>query len=54
VNPDEPPINPFHAPHRLRLNLAIGGNGGDPSKTPFPQRHEVYFVRIYQKRAGGL
>jgi beta-glucanase (GH16 family) len=50
VNLDGPPINPFHAPHRMRLNLAIGGNGGDPSKTRFPQRYEVDFVRIYQKR----
>jgi beta-glucanase (GH16 family) len=54
INLDGPPINPFHAPHRLRLNLAIGGNGGDPSKTRFPQRYEVDFVRIYQKRAAGL
>ncbi len=49
INLDGPPINPFRAPHRLRLNLAIGGNGGDPSKTRFPQRYEVDYVRIYQK-----
>jgi beta-glucanase (GH16 family) len=49
INPAGPPVNPFRAPHRLRLNLAIGGNGGDPSKTRFPQRYEVDYVRIYQK-----
>ncbi|BCX47178.1 hypothetical protein HAHE_10860 [Haloferula helveola] len=41
--------NPFRAPHRLRLNLAVGGNGGDPSKTEFPQRYEVDYVRIYRQ-----
>lgn len=41
--------HPFHQPHRLRLNLAIGSNGGDPSKTAFPQKYEVDYVRIYQK-----
>lgn len=49
INADGPPINPFHAPHRLRLNLAIGGQGGDPSKTDFPQKYEVDYVRIYQR-----
>lgn len=49
VNRDGPPVNPFLAPHRLRLNLAIGANGGDPDKTEFPQRYEVDYVRIYQK-----
>lgn len=42
--------HPFHGPHRVRLNLAVGGNGGDPSKTWFPQKYEVDYVRIYQKR----
>jgi hypothetical protein len=32
------------------LNLAISGqNGGDPSKTAFPARFEVDYVRVYQK-----
>lgn len=49
-NLDGPPVNPFLAPQAMRLNLAIGGmNGGDPSRTSFPQRYEVDFVRIYQK-----
>ena len=44
------PRNPFHQPHYLLLNLAIGGqNGGDPTQTPFPCRYEIDFVRVYQK-----
>jgi beta-glucanase (GH16 family) len=44
--------NPFHEPHYLLLNLAIGGtNGGDPSNTEFPARFEVDYVRVYQKPA---
>ena len=43
--------NPFHEPHYLLLNLAIGGTaGGDPSKTEFPRRYEIDYVRVYQKR----
>lgn len=49
-NLDGPRINSFRAPHCFRLNLAIGANGGDPSKTRFPQRYEVDYVRIYKKR----
>lgn len=48
-NQDGPAINPFAAPHRFRLNLAVGAAGGDPSGTSFPQRYEVDYVRIYQK-----
>ncbi|MBK1827298.1 glycoside hydrolase family 16 protein [Haloferula rosea] len=49
TNADGPKVNPFHDAQRLRLNLAIGGQGGDPSKTAFPQRYEVDYVRVYQK-----
>lgn len=43
--------NPFHQPHYILLNLAIGGqNGGDPSQTEFPSRYEVDYVRVYQKQ----
>jgi beta-glucanase (GH16 family) len=43
--------NPFKQPHYILLNLAIGGgSGGDPSKTEFPSRYEVDYVRIYQKK----
>ncbi|MEQ8208294.1 MAG: glycoside hydrolase family 16 protein [Lacipirellulaceae bacterium] len=45
--------HPFHQPHHLLLNLAVGGNhGGDPSKTKFPGKFEVDYVRVYQDRAG--
>jgi sugar lactone lactonase YvrE/beta-glucanase (GH16 family) len=44
--------NPFHQPHYMLLNLAIGGSsGGDPSKTVFPQRLEVDYVRVFQRRS---
>jgi beta-glucanase (GH16 family) len=51
VNKDGTGINPFHQPHYMLLNLAIGGtNGGDPSNTTFPNRFEVDYVRVYQKQ----
>ncbi|CAN5725032.1 hypothetical protein BH11ARM2_BH11ARM2_22720 [soil metagenome] len=46
LNPDG--VNPFHQPHYLLLNLAIGSNGGDPSATEFPTRYEIDYVRVYQ------
>ncbi|MDP8243520.1 MAG: glycoside hydrolase family 16 protein [Candidatus Hinthialibacter antarcticus] len=50
VNQDSAKKNPFHQPHYLLLNLAVGGtNGGDPSETTFPTRYEVDYVRVYQK-----
>jgi beta-glucanase (GH16 family) len=43
--------DPFHQPHYMLLNLAIGGdNGGDPSATAFPARVEVDYVRVYQQK----
>lgn len=52
VNGDAERRNPFHQPHYVILNLAIGGNnGGDPSKTEFPARFEVDYVRVYQPKA---
>lgn len=55
VNPLElGPKNPFHQPHYLLLNLAIGGdNGGDPSGTRFPTKYEIEYVRVYQKQPSG-
>jgi beta-glucanase (GH16 family) len=40
--------NPFRGPAYLLLNQAIGSNGGDPSRTKFPVRFEVDWVRVYQ------
>lgn len=49
INPDG--FNPFTQPHYILLNLAIGGdNGGDVSKTRFPSRYEIDYVRVYQKK----
>jgi beta-glucanase (GH16 family) len=51
INEDGEGKNPFHQPHYIILNLAIGGKaGGDPSNTKFPAKFEVDYVRIYQKQ----
>lgn len=47
----DPNLKPFHAPHRIRLNLAVGGQGGDPGETVFPQRYLIDYVRVYQQGA---
>lgn len=47
-------FNPFHQPHYLLLNLAIGGNGGDPSGTAFPLVYEIDYVRVYQKNTSNI
>jgi beta-glucanase (GH16 family) len=42
--------NPFHKPHYLILNLALGGEWGGPiDDSIFPQRMTVDYVRVYQK-----
>lgn len=46
INPDG--RNPFKEPQLIKLNLALGATGGDPSKTPFPINYEVDYVRVYQ------
>jgi beta-glucanase (GH16 family) len=49
INNDRQRTNPFHEPHYILLNLAIGGTqGGDPSQTDSPARFEVDYVRVYQ------
>jgi beta-glucanase (GH16 family) len=42
--------NPFHKPHYILLNLALGGdNGGEIDDSVFPIQYEIDYVRIYQK-----
>lgn len=42
--------SPFKQRAYMLVNLAIGGNnGGDPSRTTFPQRYEVDYIRVFQK-----
>ncbi len=51
VNKDGTNINPFKQPHYMLLNLAMGGmNGGEIGETKFPNRFEVDYVRVYQKK----
>jgi beta-glucanase (GH16 family) len=51
INGDSQAANPFHEPHYILLNMAIGGTqGGDPTNTEFPARFEVDYVRVYQKK----
>lgn len=44
--------HPFRQPHYLLLNLAVGGQGGDPKPEQFPARFEVDYVRVYQRIQG--
>jgi len=44
--------NPFHKPHYLLMNLAIGGSWGGKKgidDTIFPQRYVFDYVRVYKK-----
>jgi beta-glucanase (GH16 family) len=51
INAKNKDITPFKQPHYILLGMALGGdNGGDLSKTDFPARFEVDYVRIYQKQ----
>ncbi len=50
INGTRDGANPFHEPHYILLNLAIGGtSGGDPTPTEFPARFEIDYVRVYQE-----
>ncbi|MCF0061236.1 glycoside hydrolase family 16 protein [Dyadobacter chenwenxiniae] len=50
TNAEQTAMHPFRHPHYILLGLALGGdNGGDLSKTTFPAKFEVDYVRIYQK-----
>ena len=48
LNPDG--FNPFHQPHYILLNLALGSNGGELSGTEFPRQYIVDYVKVYQKK----
>ena len=39
---------PFDEPFHLLVNLAVGGAGGDPAASTFPQSLEVDYVRVFQ------
>jgi beta-glucanase (GH16 family) len=50
-NRTSPEFNPFHQPHYLLVNLAIGGSqGGDPTYTRFPIYYIIDYIRVYQKK----
>ncbi|NLP56866.1 family 16 glycosylhydrolase [Lutibacter sp. B1] len=43
--------NPFHQPHYLLINLAVGGmNGGDLTKDSLPAEFLIDYIRVYQKK----
>jgi len=47
--------NPFQDRSQyILLNLAIGANGGDPSKATFPMTYEVDYVRVYQPGSSSI
>lgn len=44
------PRNPFHHPHHIIVNLAMGGdNGGDVAKAKLPAEYVIDYVRVYQR-----
>lgn len=49
INPDG--SNPFHKPHFIILNMAIGATGGDPTPLAFPRKLEIDYVRVYQEES---
>ena len=50
ANPKWGPKNPFHHPHYLIVNLALGGdNGGDMEKAKLPAEYSIDYVRVYQR-----
>lgn len=46
--------NPFRQPHYLLLNLALGGNGGNPNPDDFPLNYDIDYVRVYQKQSNSI
>ncbi|RYD69347.1 MAG: glycoside hydrolase family 16 protein, partial [Sphingobacteriales bacterium] len=50
-NEDGSGVNPFRQRHYILFDLAMGGlNGGDLNDTKFPNRMEIDYVRVYQKK----
>jgi len=50
-NEDGSGVNPFRQKHYILFDLAMGGlNGGDLNDTKFPNRMEIDYVRVYQKK----
>ena len=44
------PKNPFHHPHYIIVNLAMGGqNGGDIKGAKLPAQYIIDYVRVYQR-----
>ena len=44
------PKNPFHHPHYLIVNLALGGdNGGNMDKAKLPAEFIIDYIRVYQR-----
>lgn len=44
------PENPFHHPHYIIVNLAMGGkNGGDMENAKLPAQYIIDYIRIYQR-----
>lgn len=39
---------PFDQDFHLLVNVAVGGAGGDPANTSFPQSMEIDYIRVYQ------
>ena len=45
-------MNPFHKPHYLLMNLAIGGSWGGPvDDSVLPQAYKIDYVRVYQQKS---
>ena len=52
ANPKWGPSNPFHHPHYLIVNLALGGdNGGVMENAKLPAEYVIDYVRVYQREA---
>lgn len=50
-NKDGSGFNPFRQPHYILVNLAMEGiNGGKLNDTTFPNRYEIDYIRVYQKK----